>query len=83
MPVYQDDRQVGCQLELDLDHIDKKRALVAEARATFGIAAARRLWVDLGLPDVTHGRRRDGNAQMIGHFRQFLAECVIEDPCPL
>ena len=45
-----DPRSVPVQLQLDFDAIDSKRALVTEARAVFGISAARRLWVDLGLP---------------------------------
>lgn len=73
------DRVAERQLELDLDHIGEKRALVAEARATFGIAAARRLWGALGLPEVSERRLPRGNERARRAFDSFLRACTVPD----
>lgn len=65
------------QLELDLDGLDKKRALVAEARVTFGIAVARRLWVELGLPQVPGREGPRGSDLARRAFDRFLQECTV------
>ncbi|CAM5538190.1 hypothetical protein ATER59S_04280 [Aquamicrobium terrae] len=70
---------LGVQFELDLDMVGRKLALVAEAKSLFGTRAARKLWRDLGLPDVQHDQRRTGSSVMLGHFQRFLSACTIAD----
>lgn len=56
-----------------------KLALVREVRLTFGVRAARRLWVELDLPDVAEDRPRDGSGQALDQFRRFLDAHTMRD----
>ena len=67
------------QLGLDFDAIDKKRALVTEARVTFGVAAARQLWIALGLPQISKRERSQGRDLALQAFDRFLRECTVSD----
>lgn len=73
-------RSAPVQLQLDFDAIDSKRALVTEARAVFGVSAARRLWADLGLPVTGPPRSKPtGSDRFAKAFDRFLAECTEPD----
>ncbi len=67
------------QLEFDFTLVERKRALVEEARHTFGVGAARRLWRQLGLPEVSRKPPRHDELKL-GRFRQFLADCTNFNP---
>lgn len=48
-----DEQPVAEAQELDFDAMAERMRMVREARLLYGRSAAKRLWVDLGLPDVS------------------------------
>ncbi|MER8581722.1 hypothetical protein NKG95_24030 [Mesorhizobium sp. M1423] len=60
---------------IDWAEVQRKIALIGEARMLFGVRAARQMWADLGLPSPATARRGSSS----GGVKEFLREATEPD----